>query len=518
MKKIFLIILTIAIIGSVIFLVTENSQLGKTRQDDQLNKIITYRLNDIFGLRFKIEKAEVVNGNELLLSNISIFGTYSGATPLLFIKSLRGYYNEEKLELENLYHIKDATLEGITLPKLEVGDITEDLERKLNKNFRGIFKEWDNTIQIEKILSQIKSLSVNTKVTNLKHSNRAFDKNEEIRRNLQSALIAKLSDSQIQEYLQDLERGVRFYEEASVPNVTTDISPFLKNNRSALVTKAEFYELEMLEFLVKRKMEDLTKGVLDNLRQLHKAQFFSPESSEKFPHLLFETVRIREGIVGSDKSMVGHINHLSSDSKDMEKIRFVVQGDFEKYKINGIDIRIGIYKDNNKVITYNASILELPLRHYVFYEDDERALMLDSVKGRLDFKGIVQTSQIAGDIAYTVDEIDIFRSPLLDKVINHTFNDYLSQEQKNFIIIFRQEPRQEPSINFEFGNKYLETQEPSLKMFEAYFEDLKSAYFTNLEVSDEGVTQSLSDLASGYEQAKELIGKLKEQLEVRKKN
>ena len=509
MKKALLALISFLFLAGVIYFNTEKFSVDNY-ENSKLNKRISTRLMDSLGLKVHIEKAEIVNGNELLLNNVSIYGMSSPEIPFLVIGTLRGFYNVDDLNNKNIYNIENATAENLILPYFEISDSANNLSKKLNSNFREIFKEWDNLEEIEKIRAKIINLNRGSKLLSLKRATEIFKKSKELELLLPDDGLKSLKKSRIKDHIKSLKHGIKLFEKGQSSDLDMKAAPILGKQMSRFLSKKDFFELELWEFLVKKKMGQFVSELMSNLNQFYKAQFYSPGSSEELPHLYFKKIFFQEGVDGSDKWLIGHILNLASNPKSYPKTEILVQGNFEKYNLKGIDLRSNVYRDQNKVITFQLSVLGLSIKDYVFYEDKGVALKVNEATGKLDVRGIIRKDQSNGDVSYKMSNIDFYRSPTLDNVIHHVLDDYISKEKKDFVVIYRQQPRKEPQVHFEFGPSFLDTQEPSVKMYQAYLKDLKSIYFSNFLISNEEIRAKVEGLKSDYERAQELLTKLKE--------
>lgn len=514
MKKAFIFILVLAIGGAVYFF-----QGGGGLNKVNYKKVVTYRLKDIFGFDFKAEKVELNELNELVITGLEVYGKDSGKLPMFYFQEIRGVYDVERLKLQNEIYVKKAKINGISIPFLEEGNaeaIKSKLQAKLNDNFRDVFSEWDNKEEIQKVLDEIINFYEKSKVSDLNLASRTFNKAKQLENIVKATNLSKRPEKKadLEEYLEEFNKGVQIYQNGSNPSIDYDPNVFLDKKKTSFMNK-QIREIELIEFLFDKKFESLGQSIIGNLRELYKAQFFSPEAKENFPQLTFDKIDILEKISPDAQNvMVGFLSNVSSLSsgKDIDKIKILIQGDFEKYNIKGIDARFGIYKDDNKIITYNVKVKEVPLKNFIIYEDEKRALMAEEVKGFIALKGIVHKAEVRGDLTYLMSDLKFYRNPTLDNIIAKVFDIFEAKEKKQLIVIMDDKPGEKSFIEVEYGDEYLEGSAYSPELTEAYFSDIMNAYFRDVNVSEGIIKEKAQELDADYQKTMSVIELIKSKL------
>lgn len=503
MKKLLLsIVLIIAVAGGYYY-------YQNMAPDIIYEKVISYRLKDALGFDTVVGEVIVYDESDVMdIENIQFLHPMTGQ-PFLIIESLKGIFDRQALIEKRILYFRELDMSGIILPGIEKK--IEIDPKKQDVNFREIFSEWDHKENIQKATESILGFYEKSHETQLKKATEVFETIQSVESFVKQS--TKENFQQLEKKLKELEMGVLNYQDLQSRPSAEKIESFIQS-KNELVKKNGFFEKDFFEFLFDDQLKKDGKKVAIALRALYKAQFYSVKAREDFPHLIIDKIKIFEKFRPDDKNvLVGFINNLSSrHDGNRKKMKILLQGDFSKYDIKGLDIRVGIFKDDNKIITYTGRVEEFPMKKRVLYEDDKRVVFSLPSIGRFAFKGTVHKSEVRADLSYETLNLKFYHSPVHDKVITQLLTKYESNEKNRINIIIDDKPEENKGyIAIEYGDKYLDPV-PSKELFDAYVEDVLDNYFRNMEVQSEEVKAQVKSLEDKAKAAKELVNKIKEKL------
>lgn len=461
------------------------------------------RLTQMTGMNVRVKDIHVYQDRNLVVLNrVSILDT--ALNEIIVLEEIKGEYDSEKY-LEDEFYFKEMTIDGIELAFMERAKSIDNRNRTrpLIERYKEFLKVEEYMAAAEKRYSvvylereQILTAQMKT-VEKCKQDVESQEASEEMKEKLEVCL--KLANRMLTQFS---ERPYNDYE-------------LFPNKNVSILERPQFFVGEFLEDLIAPQLNDIGKNLTVNLRSVYKSQFSYAALDEKLNHVVVDKIKIYEKFrPDSQKVLVGFIENLSSKANDTSKpLNILVQGDFEKYNLRGINTKIKAFKEGNRVVTFNINVADAELENLIIPIDNDQYINVGKYQGEIKIGGIVHHGTTQGSMKFNIKDIQFERPLGIEESIDFVLSDFENQAKKKVLLLYKENKNREIFSTTEFGDQYLaETAAPSQNLLMAF---LRDAHRSMLDKVKE------FDFIAKYEQQIETLApdiqKLKSSLELKLK-